>query len=64
MDLRNLDLTFLIDRQQAIQVRNAVMDEMDSWGNLLDPPEMDKYLLMIKQLNKVIDGLKGGDAQW
>ena len=64
MDLRNIDLTFLIDRQQAIQVRNAVMDEMDSWGNLLDPPEMDKYLLMIKQLNKVIDGLKGGDAQW
>ena len=64
MDLRNLDLTFLIDRQQAIQVRNAVIDEMDSWGNLLDPPEMDKYLLMIKQLNKVIDGLKGGNAQW
>lgn len=64
MDLKNLDLTFLIDRQQAIQVRNAVIDEMDSWGNLLDPPEMDKYLLMIKQLNKVIDGLKGGNAQW
>ena len=64
MDLRNLDLTFLIDRQQAIQVRNAVIDEMESWGNLLDPPEMDKYLLMIKQLNKVIEGLKGGNAQW
>ena len=64
MDLRNLDLTFLIDKQSAIQVRNAVMDEMDSWGNLLDPPEMNKYLLMIKQLNKVIDGLKGGNAQW
>ena len=64
MDLKNLDLTFLIDRQQAIQVRNAVIDEMNSWGNLLDPPEMDKYLLMIKQLNEVIEGLKGGNAQW
>ncbi|MGM9544227.1 MAG: hypothetical protein ACI3T9_04525 [Romboutsia timonensis] len=64
MDLNNLDLTFLVDKQSAIQVKNAVIDEMYSWDTLLSPTELDRYYLMIRQLNKIIDGLKGGNNEW
>lgn len=55
--MTNIDLTFLIDREKAIQIRNAVIDEMYSWSNLLDPQDESKYILMIHQLNEIIDRL-------
>ena len=64
MDLQNLDLSFLINREDAIQVKNAVIDEYYSWGNLLSPEDENKYLLMIQQLTNIIDNFKGGNAQW
>lgn len=64
MDLNKLDLTFLIDRAKAIQLRNEVIDEYYSWGNLLSKEEEKKYLIMIEQLTSVISNLKGGNAQW
>lgn len=64
MDLQNIDLTFLIDRAKAIQLRNEVIDEYYSWGNLLSPEDENKYLLMIQQLTNIIDNFKGGNGQW
>ena len=64
MDLNKLDLTFLIDRAKAIQLRNEVIDEYFSWGNLLAPEEEKKYLKMIEQLTSVISNLKGGNGEW
>ena len=54
MDLNKLDLTFLIDRAKAIQIRNEVIDEYFSWGNLLSPEEEKKYLIMIWNLKSYI----------
>ena len=64
MDLNKLDLTFLIDRAKAIKIRNEVIDEYFSWGNLLTPEEDKKYLKMIEQLTNVISNLKGGNGEW
>ena len=64
MDLNKLDLTFLIDRAKAIQLRNEVIDEYYSWGNLLSKEEEKKYLKMIEQLTSVISNLKGGNGEW
>lgn len=64
MDLNKLDLTFLIDRAEAIQIRNQVIDEYFSWGNLLTPEEEKKYLKMIEQLTNVVSNLKGGNGEW
>ena len=57
IDLTKFDLTFLIDKEKAIQIKNAVIDEMYSWNNLLDPIDESKYILMIHQLNEIIDRL-------
>ena len=64
MDLNKLDLTFLIDRAKAIQIRNEVIDEYFSWGDLLSKEEESKYLKMIEQLTNVISNLKGGNGEW
>ena len=64
MDLNKLDLTFLIDRAKAIKIRNEVIDEYFSWGNLLSPEEEKKYLKMIEQLTNVVSNLKGGNGEW
>ena len=64
MDLNKLDLTFLIDRAKAIKIRNEVIDEYFSWGNLLRPEEEKKYLKMIEQLTNVVSNLKGGNGEW
>lgn len=58
MDLSKYKLTFLLNRQEAIQVRNAVQDELNSWDWMLDPQSINAYLFMIQQLNQVIDNLK------
>lgn len=59
MDLSKYKLTFLIDRQEAIQVRNAIQDEYESWNGMLDTQSVNAYMKMIQQLNQVIDNLKG-----
>ena len=64
MDLNKVDLTFLIDRAKAIKIRNEVIDEYFSWGNLLSPEEEKKYLKMIEQLTNVVSNLKGGNGEW
>lgn len=58
MDLSKYKLTFLLDRQEAIQVRNAVQDEYESWNGMLDTQSVNAYMKMIQQLNQVIDNLK------
>lgn len=35
--MTNIDLTFLIDREKAIQIKEQVVEEYLSWNNLLDP---------------------------
>ena len=55
--MTNIDLTFLIDREKAIQVKEQVVEEYLSWSGMLDPQDESKYILMIHQLNEIIDRL-------
>ena len=58
MDLSKYKLTFLVNKQEAIQVRNAVQDEYESWNGMLDTQSINVYMLMIQQLTQLIDNLK------
>lgn len=58
MDINKLDLTFLIDKEKAIQVKMEVVDEYYGFEILLSPEEKSKYLKMIAQLNVLIENLK------
>lgn len=58
MDLSKYKLTFLINKEEATQVRNAVQDEYESWNGMLDTQSINAYMAMIQQLNQVIDNLK------
>lgn len=55
--MTNIDLTFLIDREKAIQIKEQVVDEYLSWSGMLDYQDESKYILMIHQLNEIIDRL-------
>lgn len=55
--MTNIDLTFLIDREKAIQIKEQVVEEYLSWSGMLDPQYESKYILMIHQLNEIIDRL-------
>lgn len=55
--MTNIDLTFLIDREKAIQIKEQVVEEYLSWSGMLDPIDEGKYILMIHQLNEIIDRL-------
>lgn len=58
MDLSKYKLTFLINKEEAIQVRNAVQDEYESWNGMLDTQSTNAYMKMIQQLTQLIDNLK------
>lgn len=57
IDLSKFDLTFLIDREKAIQIKEQVVEEYLGWSGMLDPIDESKYILMIYQLNEIIDRL-------
>lgn len=53
-----MDLTFLIDREKAIQLRNQVIDELESWNNILSAEDESNYYKIIAMLNNIIENLK------
>lgn len=52
------DLTFLINKEKAIQVKNMVMDELDSWNGMLAEADEDTYYKLIQALEDLIASLK------
>ncbi len=52
------DLTFLINIDKAIKLRDAVIDELESWNGIL-PVEYEKiYYEIIYALTSLIEGMR------
>lgn len=52
------DLRFLIDKEQAMQVKEQVVEEYMSWAGMLDSKDEEVYLRLIYQLNEIIKRLE------
>lgn len=52
------DLRFLTSREQAMQVKEQVVEEYMSWAGMLDAKDEEAYLQLIYQLNEIIKRLE------
>lgn len=57
MDLSKYNLTFLLNKDEAIAIKNAVIDELEQWEWMLDDESINRYMLLIKQLSAIISNL-------
>lgn len=53
-----MDLTFLINKEEAIKLRDKVIDELESWNSTLSTMDENTYYKIINALTELIERLK------
>lgn len=52
------DLTFLIDKEKAVKLKEEVIEELESWNKTLSTMDENTYYKVIAALTELIDNME------